>query len=131
MRISDTCGVHNLHGMPAVFSAICSAIFASLATVENYKGSLTEIFPAMKQINMTMDESEMHEEMHMVIGGYGRTATYQGAYQLLAILITLAVAIVGGLITGLILKSPSLRKLTRDELHCDEAYWEVPEEKSA
>lgn len=69
MRISDTCGVHNLHGMPAVLSAICSAIFASLATVENYKGSLTEIFPAMKPMNNgTMDESEMHEEMHMVIG---------------------------------------------------------------
>lgn len=68
MRISDTCGVHNLHGMPAVLSAICSAIFAALATVENYKGSLTEIFPAMKPVNMTMDGSEMHEEMHMVIG---------------------------------------------------------------
>lgn len=68
MRISDTCGVNNLHGMPAILSAICSAIFASLATVQNYKGSLTEIFPAMKQMNMTMDDSEMNEEMHMVIG---------------------------------------------------------------
>lgn len=62
--------------------------------------------------------------------GYGRTAAYQGAYQLLAILITLVIAIVGGLVTGLLLKSPSMRRLTKDELHCDEPYWEVPEEKS-
>lgn len=49
----DTCGVHNLHGMPAIISAIFSAIYASLATTENYKDSITEIFPAMNWKNST------------------------------------------------------------------------------
>lgn len=53
LRMHDTCGVHNLHGMPAIISAIFSAIYASLATTENYKDSITEIFPAMNWKNST------------------------------------------------------------------------------
>lgn len=49
-RLHDTCGVNNLHGMPAILSAILSAIFAALATEETYKSSLTTIFPAMDAI---------------------------------------------------------------------------------
>lgn len=50
-RIHDTCGVHNLHGMPAVISAIFSAIYASLASSDNYKDSLYDVFPAMNWKN--------------------------------------------------------------------------------
>lgn len=46
-RIHDTCGVNNLHGMPAILSALCSAIYAAMAGKEDYKDSLTSIFPAM------------------------------------------------------------------------------------
>lgn len=60
---TDTCGVHNLHGMPAVASAIFSAIFAYFATKEAYGDSLYTIFPAMK--NMTEGIEEEHE---MIIG---------------------------------------------------------------
>lgn len=53
LRIHDTCGVHNLHGMPAVISAIFSAIYATLATADTYKDSLTDIFPGMAWKNAT------------------------------------------------------------------------------
>lgn len=32
--IQDTCGVNNLHGMPAILSAIASAIAAGVASIE-------------------------------------------------------------------------------------------------
>lgn len=128
LRLSDTCGVNNLHGMPALLSAVFSAIYASLATSETYGSSLTTIFPAMAPVvNSTMSA---HEEEEFVIGGFGRTAAKQGAYQLLAILLTVLIAIVGGLFTGLILKSPSVRQLEKDELHKDDTYWETPSEAS-
>lgn len=36
-----------MHGVPAILSAIFSVIYALLANVDNYKGSLDDIFPAM------------------------------------------------------------------------------------
>ncbi|XP_040151342.1 ammonium transporter Rh type A [Anopheles arabiensis] len=129
LRIADTCGVHNLHGMPAVLSAIFSAIYASFASVETYGTSLATIFPAMQNPNATNATSEI-EPLEYVIGGYGRSGAKQGAFQLMAIGITMVIAIVGGLITGLILKSPSVRQLEEHELHKDDAFWETPSEES-
>ncbi|XP_055549988.1 ammonium transporter Rh type A [Wyeomyia smithii] len=135
LRVSDTCGVNNLHGMPALLSAVFSAIYASLATSETYGSSLIEIFPAMEVItpamNSTMAEESRSEIHEFIIGGYGRSAAKQGAYQLLAILLTVLIAMVGGLFTGLVLKSPSVRQLEKDELHKDDAYWETPTESIA
>lgn len=71
----------------------------------------------------------------------------QGGFQLLGILVTVLIAIVTGLLTGfyfkilfnkkclnyflfgigLLLKSPSMRKLKKDEQHDDSQFWEVPE----
>jgi len=120
-RIADTCGVHNLHGMPAVLSAIFSAIFAYFATKEAYGDSLYTIFPGMKNSTLLEDEHEM------IIGGFGRTPEKQAGYQLLGILITLSIAIVGGLFSGLVLKSPTFRQLETHELHKDDIYWETPD----
>jgi Ammonium Transporter Family len=36
LRIHDTCGVHNLHGMPGLISGLGSILAAGLATNELY-----------------------------------------------------------------------------------------------
>lgn len=54
----DTCGVHNLHGMPAILSALFSAIFAYFATKDAYGDSLFTIFPGMKNSTLLEDEHE-------------------------------------------------------------------------
>ncbi|CAO1415969.1 unnamed protein product [Diamesa serratosioi] len=123
-RIADTCGVHNLHGMPAILSALFSVLFAFMATKDAYGDSLYHIFPAMK--NSTQLEMEGGELEH-IIGGFGRTSQNQALYQLIGIASTLTIAIVGGLLTGLVLKSPTMRQLENNELHKDDIYWETPD----
>ncbi|XP_052844532.1 ammonium transporter Rh type A isoform X2 [Drosophila gunungcola] len=117
LRLHDTCGVHNLHGMPALISAIASAIYASMATVGDYQSELQDIFPAMVGTNGTETK---------ILGGLGRNATSQAGYQLFGIAVTLLIAIGGGILTGAVLKYTNFRNLKKDEHHQDEHYWEVP-----
>merc|ERR1711920_413259 len=82
--VGDTCGVHNLHGMPGLLSGIVGLVLCGT-------------------------------EQHTTI-----------VKQLLGMLCTIAIAVVGGLLTGLIMKMlPSLEDAM---LFNDEATWEVPED---
>jgi ammonium transporter Rh len=82
--IFDTCGVHNLHGMPGIIGGFGGFISASLASESLYGDNIGSIFPAR---------------------GNGRSAMSQGLYQLAALFTTLGISIAGGLITGFIAKN--------------------------
>merc|ERR1712126_213495 len=47
LRIHDTCGVHNLHGLPGLLGALLSAVVASQVDPSLYGSHIGEIFPAM------------------------------------------------------------------------------------
>ncbi|XP_066913265.1 ammonium transporter Rh type A-like [Clytia hemisphaerica] len=102
LKIHDTCGVHNLHGMPAVLAAIFSAIAA----------------PAIGE------EGKMQ---------YAKTRTgewsfeKQGGFQIAAAFVALAFAIVGGVITGLIIKQLDGID-NEDDLYDDQREFIVPDD---
>lgn len=88
--IPDTCGVHNLHGMPGVFAGIVGAIMASLATESIYNNeTMHNIYPARAT------------SLYLPSIGENRTSGQQALYQIIALVVTLALAIVAGLLTGL------------------------------
>lgn len=82
LKLYDTCGVHNLHGLPGVLGGVIGSISAACADVQlDNDNVLKQTFPAIAA---------------------GRTVQEQGWYQLAALGCTLAIAIIGGLICGAI-----------------------------
>jgi ammonium transporter Rh len=77
----DTCGVHNLHGMPGFFGGITSVITASLVTDSLYGDNAGDVFAKMG-------------------GDHGRSAGKQAAAQFGALMITMMISIGSGLIAG-------------------------------
>ncbi|KAF2368305.1 Ammonium transporter AmtB-like domain [Trinorchestia longiramus] len=129
LRMHDTCGVHNLHGMPALIAGIAGAIYCALANEDSYGLSLYLIFPLRAPENGTAKLVQIQHELPEVTPGVGRSASMQASFQLLALLVTLAMSIVGGIITGLILKLKMLNNLESDELFDDESFWITEEEE--
>jgi len=81
IKLHDTCGVNNLHGMPGIIGALISAVVAGVgADSEVYGSQLADNFPA------------------------GYTPGKQGGIQVLSIVNTVVIAIIGGLLTGMIIR---------------------------
>lgn len=130
MRIHDTCGVHNLHGMPAILAAVAGSIVAAMSTEEKWGRSLYEIFPDMAPKENTTEFIEFHKKFPDLDPGHGWSSSKQGANQIFALLITLGIAIVSGLITGVLMKIPILSQVhDEDELFEDEVWWNVESEE--
>nr|XP_035926195.1 ammonium transporter Rh type B isoform X2 [Halichoerus grypus] len=107
-KVQDTCGVHNLHGMPGVLGALLGVLVAGLATHEAYGEGLDSVFP-------------------LVAAGQ-RTTTSQAMHQLFGLFVTLTFASVGGGLGGLLLRLPFLGSPPDPQCYEDQVYWEVPGE---
>ncbi|NXY10918.1 RHAG protein, partial [Pteruthius melanotis] len=90
LKIQDTCGVHNLHGLPGILGGIAGIIVAATK----------------------------------------RNAGLNPGMQAAALGSTLGIALVGGALTGAILKLPFLGQVSDQNCFDDSAYWEVPEEET-
>ena len=106
ISLHDTCGVHNLHGLPGVMAGIIGAISASLA-------------------DSTFGNEETLGNTFAAISEDGRTTSEQGWYQLAALGCSLSIAISGGLISGFLSsRFGAIDKLFDDKEHFDEANYE-------
>ncbi|KAJ1149046.1 hypothetical protein NDU88_001866 [Pleurodeles waltl] len=86
LKIQDTCGVHNLHGLPGVLGGLAGIVAVLLGAKP------------------------------------GASAGIQAA----ALAATIGVAIIGGAITGFILKIPIWGQPPDQNCYDDSLYWEVP-----
>merc|ERR1719317_1194161 len=98
--LRDTCGVHNLHGMPGLLGGFGGIFSAGLAGDSAYGSNISQIFAAR---------------------GQGRSAEEQAGYQAMALVTTLAIAISSGFIVGKLLSS----RIFNQELNAfsDESHW--------
>ncbi|CAH1796620.1 unnamed protein product [Owenia fusiformis] len=125
MKTHDTCGVNNLHGMPGLIAGIVGAIMAALATPDIYgEESLYKTFPARTPTNLTGLNLD-----HLGIDpGYGRSAGTQGGYQMAALMCTLVIAVVSGILVGFILRLPIWNQPHGEHLFDDDQMWVLPED---
>ncbi|KAM4748218.1 ammonium transporter Rh type C [Rhinophrynus dorsalis] len=108
LRLHDTCGIHNLHGMPGIIGGIVGAVTAACATEGVYT-------------------AEGLAKMFRFEGDYAnRTPSMQGGYQAAGICVSLAFAFVGGTAVGCILKLPIWGDPSDENCFDDHVYWEVP-----
>jgi len=101
--LHDTCGVHNLHGMPGVLGAIFSAIFVASATKDVY-----------------VDSYDI-----LLLTGESSTQAHSQIYSLLA---SVLLALVTGAFTGLFISIPIWDRLKSNELYEDGVFWECEDD---
>uniref|UniRef100_A0A674CYL9 Rh family B glycoprotein n=1 Tax=Salmo trutta TaxID=8032 RepID=A0A674CYL9_SALTR len=111
LKIQDTCGVHNLHGMPGVLGAIVGAVTAALATKDVYGDGLVCLF--------------FDKLGKCALSCFYGEASFQGVRQAISLAVTLGIALLGGLITGFILKLPIYGAPPDTICFEDGIYWEV------
>ncbi|XP_074905066.1 ammonium transporter Rh type A isoform X1 [Buteo buteo] len=93
LNIQDTCGVHNLHGLPGILGGIAGIVVTAIK-----------------------DEARQGDR-------------FSPGMQAAALGSTLGIALVGGALTGGILKLPFLGQASDQNCFDDSVYWEVPEEE--
>ncbi|XP_045594007.1 ammonium transporter Rh type A [Procambarus clarkii] len=127
LRIHDTCGVNNLHGMPGILAGIIGCIVAAMASEATYGPSLYEIFPARAPPAGTPELDQLRAYLPDLEGGSGISAAAQATNQILALIITMVISLAGGIASGLILRLKPFASLKTDELYEDEKYWLLEE----
>ncbi|NXS62595.1 RHBGB protein, partial [Brachypteracias leptosomus] len=80
LKIQDTCGVHNVHGLPGILGSLLGTLLVALATADAYGARLELVFPLVAQGS--------------------RTIADQALCHLSALPITLLLATLGGSLTG-------------------------------
>jgi len=127
LKLHDTCGIHNLHGMPGVISGIGAVIMAAIATKDVYGPSLYLTFPRCAPEEGSDELTAAQAELGSIEAGEGRSQSTQAAFQVAALAITLALAIVSGAVTGLLLNVQSLFDPLHDhQLFDDQHFWSLP-----
>ena len=103
LNIFDTCGVHNLHGIPGIIGALGGVVSSIIANNVVYGNDISDIFAARAS---------------------GRTALEQGMFQLAATFTTLGISIFGGILTGLVtnfIKKPNEVFCDHDNFNAEES----------
>ncbi|XP_005532342.1 PREDICTED: ammonium transporter Rh type B [Pseudopodoces humilis] len=108
LKIQDTWGVHNIHGLPGILGALLGTLLTLLATADTYGDRLELVFPLVAQGS--------------------RTVTDQAFIQLGALPLTLLLAALGGCLTGAVLKIKVLRCSPDAQYMENTVLWEVAEE---
>jgi len=129
LRIHDTCGVNNLHGMPGIMAGLMSVLVVILASEETYGLGLYKVFPLCVPTEGSHLLKKIQADIPDVEPGEGRTLAFQALVQLIALGSTLVISIVTGLVTGVLISFGKLFEGVADhEMFDDEHFWNMADD---
>ncbi|GMS78231.1 hypothetical protein PENTCL1PPCAC_406, partial [Pristionchus entomophagus] len=114
LALHDTCGLHNLHGMPGILAGLFSAVMAVAYPKERFGASLASIYPAMASNSTGTGESQ--------------TESGQALMQLAGLGTVLGVSIISGALTGIFLRLPCINQVRSEEYFADGDYFHTPDD---
>lgn len=88
--------MHNLHGLPGVLAGIISMVVAMTANTAQYHEALYRLYPARAPTSEDKGDNISSD----VAYGLSRDNFMQGLFQLVALVSTVGMAIIGGLLVG-------------------------------
>ncbi|KAG7332158.1 hypothetical protein KOW79_003992 [Hemibagrus wyckioides] len=130
LHVQDQCGIHNLHGLTGLISTLAAICAILLASEETYGPSLYQTFSYRAPVVGDPRLEELQKLIPGLEGGLGRTAQEQALYQVAALGSTIAIAIVGGVLTGFVLRQPYLASPTDVFCFDDEPYFNIPPDQT-
>lgn len=130
-RIQDQCGIHNLHGLTGLISCIAGICAILMASEEVYGPSLYEIFAHRAPVEGDPKLKELQMLIPGLQPGLGRTAKEQALFQVAAVFSTIGVSVLGGILTGFILKLQYFASPSDDFCFDDEPFFDVPPDYDA
>ncbi|XP_067133255.1 ammonium transporter Rh type A-like [Centruroides vittatus] len=77
LKIQDTCGVHNLHGLPGVMGGILGVILTLKAKESHYGFGIYELFPALAPLENSTDLYEIHADYEPIDAGKNRFLSHR------------------------------------------------------
>lgn len=104
LHLTDTCGIHNLHGMPGLLGGLAGIIASAVATEGKYHHPISEVF------------------------AHGRD---QPKFQVAAWFITPGIAILSSVLCTYLVKAITHPMPQEKDQYNDEESWEVPKETVA
>ncbi|XP_039182880.1 ammonium transporter Rh type A-like [Crotalus tigris] len=120
VHLQDQCGIHNLHGLPGILGALAGIVAILIVPDEAYGHQLYHVFPARSPPlqNATVETTFIGERL-------GRSTSEQALFQAVGLGLSVVVSLVGGYLTGLLLKLPFLAQPPDQFCFDDELYFQI------
>ncbi|OCT62528.1 ammonium transporter Rh type A-like [Xenopus laevis] len=120
LKVQDQCGIHNLHGLPAILGTLGSILAILFERVDTTGHNLRGLITSDISIEKELFSSDTVE------GNGAWNAKDQALNQAAALGVTFGVSLLGGYITGLILKPPCLVHPSDEMCFDDQPYFQIP-----
>jgi ammonium transporter Rh len=127
LGVYDTCGVHNLHGMPGVIAGIAGFIATAAADIDDFDGSSC-VFQKVYGGRYSSDSDCCASPV--VTCTQIRDAGHQAGVQIGYLGMTFLIAIVSGIISGYMVKYIEPVREEGAKAFQDDENWEVPTEET-